>query len=252
MGWEEIKQARRWLSREQGTIIKDWGGRLPVALIYPNSYYVGMSSLGVHAIYSLLNSYPEVVCERVFWEKESQARKSPPISLESQRPLADFAVLAFSVSYEVDYLNVVQILKASGIPLYASERNVSHPLVIAGGPAITANPRPLSPFFDALCIGEAEPILLEMLPLLSEDIGEERNSLLKTLASMPGVYVPQYYSGASVARQWLKKLDDFPTASTVFTRDTELGNLCLIEVERVCGWGCPFCLVSRTSRDSTD
>ena len=244
MGWEEIKQARRWLSREQGTIIKDWGGRLPVALIYPNSYYVGMSSLGVHAIYSLLNSYPEVVCERVFWEKESQARKSPPISLESQRPLADFAVLAFSVSYEVDYLNVVQILKASGIPLYASERNVSHPLVIAGGPAITANPRPLSPFFDALCIGEAEPILLEMLPLLSEDIGEERNSLLKTLASMPGVYVPQYYSGASVARQWLKKLDDFPTASTVFTRDTELGNLCLIEVERGCGWGCPFCLVS--------
>ncbi len=243
MGWEEIKQARRRLSRERGTVIKDWGGRLPVALIYPNSYYVGMSSLGVHAIYSLLNSYPEVVCERVFWGKEDRAQELSPLSLESQRPLADFAVLAFSVNYEVDYLNAVQILKAGGIPLYASERNASHPLVIAGGPCITANPIPLSPFFDCLCIGEAESVIPTMLPVLIEGTGIKRDGLLKALALLPGIYAPQYYSGAPVVRQWLKNLDDFPTTSTVLTRDTELGNLYLIEVERGCGWGCPFCLV---------
>jgi len=244
MGWDAVKRARRRLSREQGTIIKDWGGRLPIALIYPNSYYVGMSCLGVHAIYSLLNSYENVVCERVFWERESQAPETPLISLESQRPLADFSVLAFSLNYEVDYLNVVQVLKASGIHLYAAERDGGQPLVMAGGPAITANPLPLVPFFDVLGIGEAEPILPKLLSRLFEGIGEGRSSLLKALASLPGVYVPQYHSGAPPVRQWLKSLDEFATASSVFTRDTELGDLYLIEVGRGCNWGCPFCLVS--------
>ncbi|GAI14428.1 unnamed protein product, partial [marine sediment metagenome] len=140
MGWDEIKKARRRLSREQGTIIKDWGGRIPIALIYPNSYYVGMSNLGVHAIYSLLNSYSQVVCERAFWERENRDNRSPALCLESQRPLSDFAVLAFSISYELDYFNVVHILKASGIPLYSADRDERHPLVIAGGPCIIANP----------------------------------------------------------------------------------------------------------------
>ncbi len=249
MGWDEIKKARWRLSREQGTSIKDWGGRIPIAFIYPNSYYVGMSNLGLHAIYRLLNSYSEVVCERAFWEKESKSQKLlPPLSLESQRPLSDFAVLAFSISYEADYFNVVQILEASGIPLYAAERDERHPLVIAGGPCITANPMPLSPFFDCLGIGEAEPIIPTMLPILAEGIGGKRDELLKALASLPGIYIPQYYSGTAVVRQWLKNLDDFPSTSTILTRDTELGDLYLIEVERGCSWGCRFCLVSNAFR----
>jgi len=146
---------RERLNREEGTIIKDWGGRLPIALIYPNSYYLGMSNLGLHAIYTLLNSHDEVVCERAFWERGNQDRKLATLSLESQRPLSDFAILAFSISYELDYFNVVQILEASDIPLYAADRDERHPVVIAGGPCITANPVPLSPFFDCLCIGEA-------------------------------------------------------------------------------------------------
>ena len=243
MGWDEIKQARQRLSREQGTIHKDWGGRTPVALIYPNSYYIGMSNLGLHAIYRLLNSYGEVVCERVFWESQGL-----PLSLESQRPLADFAVLAFSISYEADYFNVAQILRASGIPLYAAERDGSHPLIIAGGPCITANPAPLSPFFDCLAIGEAEPIIPSLLPILIEGIGGERDKLLKALASLPGIYAPRYHSGTAVVRQWLKNLDDFPTASVILTRDTELGDLYLMEVERGCNWGCRFCLVSNAFR----
>jgi radical SAM superfamily enzyme YgiQ (UPF0313 family) len=239
------KDRKQVLSREEGTVYKDWGGRLPVALIYPNSYYLGMSNLGIHAIYKLLNNYGDVVCERVFWEK---GQNTAPASLESGRPLSDFAGLAFSITYELDYFNVVKILRAGGIPLYASERDERHPLIIAGGPCITANPMPLAPFFDCLCIGEAEAILPPMLPVLSEGIGGNRQELLKTLSTLPGIYAPQHHTDKPVVRQWVKNLDDFPVTSAVLTRDTELGNLYLIEVERGCGWGCRFCLVSNAFR----
>ncbi|MFC1990460.1 radical SAM protein, partial [Chloroflexota bacterium] len=191
-----------------------------------------------------LNSHPDVVCERAFREKEDAIQHSPALSLESQRPLSDFAVLAFSITYELDYFNVAHILKDSGIPLYASDRDESHPLVIAGGPCIIANPMPLSSFFDCLCIGEAEAILPAMLPVLSESAGGKRDELLKKLSSLPGVYVPQYHDGTPVIRQWLANLDDFPAHSIILTPDTELGNLYLIEVERGCNWGCRFCMVS--------
>ncbi|MFC1902325.1 radical SAM protein, partial [Chloroflexota bacterium] len=231
------------LSREEGSIIKDWGGRLPVALIYPNNYYLGMSNLGIHTIYSLLNGYREVVCERVFQEEGLRDISRAPLSIESQRPLTDFAILAFSLSYELDYFNIVPILKASGIPIYAADRDERHPLIIAGGPCITANPMPLAPFFDCLCIGEAEPILPAMLPVLLEGIGDRRGELLKTLASLPGIYVPAAPPGAHVTRQWARELDSFATTSAVLTPDTELGDLYLIEVERGCRRGCRFCLV---------
>jgi len=248
MSQDKFKDSKQCLARETGTIFKDWGGRLPVALIYPNSYYIGMSSLGIHAIYSLLNNYQNVVCERAFWGKEDRVQRSSPVSLESQRPLSDFAVLAFSITYELDYFNVAQILKASGIPLYAADRDERHPLVIAGGPCITVNPMPLSPFFDCLCIGEAEAIVPAMLSVMSEGIGDKRSNLLKALASVPGVYVPQCYDEKPVVRQWVKDLDDFPAHSVILTPDTELGNLYLIEVERGCNWGCRFCLVSNAFR----
>ena len=245
MAWDEIKKARQRLSREQGAIIKDWGGRVPVALVYPNAYYLGMSNLGLHAIYRLLNSYNEVVCERAFWETENSDSRTPPLSLESQRPLSDFAVIAFSVSYELDYFNIVHMLKASGIPIHAAERDERHPLVIGGGPCIIANPLPLSPFFDCLGIGEAEPIIPAIMPIITGGIRGKRGELLKALAALPGVYVPQCYSGKPIARQWAKNLDDFPVTSTVLTPDTELGKLYLIEVERGCNWGCRFCLTGQ-------
>lgn len=244
MSPDKIVEARLRLSRETGTIIKDWGGRLPIALIYPNSYYIGMSGLGIHAIYSLLNNHQDIVCERVFWDEKTKTQPATALSIESQRPLPDFAVLAFSISYELDYFNVVQILKASGIPIYASDRDEGHPLVIAGGPCIIANPMPLTPFFDCLCIGESEPLLPAMLPVLSEGIKGKREELLKTLASLPGVYMPEYYDGTPVTRQWAKSLDEFPVHSIVLTPNTELGNLYLIEIERGCNWDCRFCLVS--------
>lgn len=229
------------LSSEEGAIIKDWGGRLPIALIYPNSYYLGMSNLGIHAIYNLFNSNLRVVCERVFLDTTS---KNTPTAIESGRPLSDFAVLAFSISYELDYFNVINILKASGIPLFSAKRDYRHPLIIAGGPCVTANPMPLVPFFDCFCIGDAEAIVPTMLPTLSENIGEIRNILLQKVSILPGIYVPLYPPPNSVARQWVKNLDDFDTRTIILTRDTELGDSYLIEAERGCTRGCRFCMVN--------
>jgi radical SAM superfamily enzyme YgiQ (UPF0313 family) len=240
MGREKATDPRHLLSAEEGTVFKDWGGRLPVALVYPNSYYLGMSNLGIHAIYRLLNGYGDVVCERAFWES---GPSQVPFGLESGRPLSHYALIAFSITYELDYLNVPPILRAGGIPLYAAERNESQPLIIAGGACVMANPMPVAPFFDCLCIGEAEAILPRMLPIIADGIGGSRRELLEALSKLPGVYVPQH-SQAPVARQWLADLDSFPVASAVLTPHTELGNLYLVEVERGCDWACRFCLVS--------
>ena len=169
MMWNAVKAARQRLSREEGTIHKDWGGRIPIALIYPNSYYLGMSSLGFQTIYKYLNSYENIVCERFLFEQR-RSEIYEPIALESQRPLADFDVLAFSIYYELDYFNVVQILKSCRIPLFTAERDESHPLVIAGGPCVTANPQPLSPFIDCFAIGDGEAILPDLINILPEVI----------------------------------------------------------------------------------
>jgi len=235
---------RERLAREKGAIIKGWGGKLPIALVYPNSYYIGMSNLGLHALYSLLNRQREIVCERVFWERANQEHKAPPVSLESRRPLSAFRVVAFTISYEVDYFNVISILKASGIPPFSTDRDESHPLVIAGGPCVTANPMPLVPFFDGFGIGEAEKLLPDLLSSVTNNINAKREELLKSLATVPGIYVPRMLPKTPVTRQWTENLDDFPVGSVILTRDTELGDLYLIEVERGCPWRCRFCLIS--------
>jgi radical SAM superfamily enzyme YgiQ (UPF0313 family) len=226
------------LRGEEGTVIKDWGGRYPFALIYPNSYFVGMSNLGIQYIYGLINGRNDTVCERVFWENDG----TPFLSLESSRPMMDYACLAFSFSYELDYLNLAAILRASGVPLYSGERDESHPLVVAGGPCVTANPAPLLPFMDILCVGEAEVILPALIPVLTSDI--PRAEKLKRLSDMPGVWAPGHGTGHKIKRQWQPGLKDYPVHSTVLTRDTELGDLFLIEVERGCSGRCNFCLVS--------
>ncbi len=255
MDWETIKRARESLDGEVGTVFKDWGGRLPIALIYPNSYHVGMSNLGVHVIYRCLNDYPDVVCERVFYQRSDRV----PASLESQRPLGDFAVLAFSLSFELDYLNLVEILRRSGIPLSSTQRDNTHPLLIAGGACVMANPEPLALIMDAFAIGEGEAIIPGLMEVLAGAVDADRGELLRRLAVLPGVYVPAFYeverSGAQirsikpvpgmpypVERQWLADLDAHPASSVVLTRDTEFGDMYLMEVTRGCGRNCHFCL----------
>ncbi|MGC8787219.1 MAG: radical SAM protein, partial [Anaerolineae bacterium] len=163
MKWATIAATKRILTHEQGTVIKDWGGKLPIALLYPNTYYVGMSSLAVQTLYHLLNARPDIVCERVFCGYRRLQCSPAPLSLETQRPLAEFGVLAVTFSFELDYLNFVAVLHSAGIPPLAAERDESFPFLLAGGPAVSANPEPLAELCDAFVIGEVEEILPHLL-----------------------------------------------------------------------------------------
>ncbi len=240
MVWNRALKDR--LAAESGAIIKDWGGQQPVAVVFPNSYRIGMSNLGVHALYSWFNSRDDFLAERVFWEEEFVST-SGALSVESRRPLTDFSVLAFSVSWELDFFNIPRLLRAAGIPVYSNDRDESHPLVIGGGATLTANPAPVAPFFDAICVGEAEAILPGLCEALNKGTDVPRQELLERLAMVPGIHVPGH-STMPVKRLYAANLDDFPVGTLVFTQDTEFGDMFMLEVQRGCRFACRFCLVA--------
>src|ERR671928_2064676 len=209
----DIDVQRKRLTREQGTIRKDWGGRVPIALCYPNTYAVGMCNLGFQSVYALFNSARDFVCERVFaepvlignrsagrgdWTGDESYRVQSrlealgePVSVESQRPLTDFSVVAFSLSFELDYFNIGDVLRRAGIAPLAAERGETDPIVIAGGPAVSGNPEPVAPMLDAVVIGEVEPVMDSLREVLLG--GGSRWEQIERLARLPGVYVPALY-----------------------------------------------------------
>jgi len=256
MSWSIHSEQQKLLSNETGAISKNWGGRLPVALAFPNSYYVGMSSLALQILYQRFNEHPDVVCERVFWDKDGAESSRQLLSLESGRQMYDFSVWAFTISYEMDYFNVVEMLKQAGIPPLAEDRDETWPLLIAGGPGVTMNPEPVAPIFDAIVVGEGEEVVDDLIDLFLHLIDAPRSELLAALDRMPGLYVPALVPSVSehgaaprtIERLWVRDLESYRTVSSLYTPDTEFSGMHLMEIARGCGRGCRFCLAGYVYR----
>ncbi|MBI2455955.1 MAG: radical SAM protein [candidate division NC10 bacterium] len=271
MIWQFKEKARQRLAEETGAVVKDWGGRLRIALVFPNTYYVGMSNLGFQTIYWHLNQRPDIVCERAFLPDpedlpEHERLRVPILSLESQRPLAEFDCVAFSTTFENDYLNMLRILDLSGIPVRARDRGPGDPLVTMGGVCAWANPEPLVPFVDWFFLGEGEESSHEVFDLWQQVREGERQpeaareEFFRALPGIEGIYVPRFYDvkyhedgtvadvvpydGAPlpVRKRRLARTDDYDTVSMVRTANTEFGEMALLEVGKGCGRGCRFCM----------
>ena len=266
MDWELKRELKELLAQETGYYRYPMGTRTPVALVYPNSYFVGMSNLGLHIVYELLNERDDVACERVFLPERKDLRRyentrTPLMSIENQMPLHDFSIVAFVLSFEMDYFNVMQMLTLGKVKVKAAERTEKDPLVIAGGPCATFNPEPLSGVVDAFVIGEGEVIMPAFMDAWHEAKaqGMSREEMLCHIAKVPGIYVPSLYEhhydeagrlaaiealpGAPerVSRQWVQDLDAHPAHTVVITDNTEF-NFYLIETARGCGRHCRFCM----------
>lgn len=268
MSWELIRKNQALLDRETGFRKKVWGEGLTICLAYPHFYQTGMSNLGFQTVYKLINDIPFCLCERVFLpsaEDEAQFKKHnlPLFSMESQKPLADFDFIAFSIPFENDYVNVLKILELGRIPLQAEQRGENDPLCLAGGISITLNPEPLADFMDTFLIGEGEA-------LIPEFFREMKNSFEKGLAkeerlrdaqrTVEGVYCPRFYDvryteeqtiqdirpreecfPAKIQRRWMSDISAFTTDQILTTADTEFGDMFITEISRGCWRGCRFC-----------
>jgi hypothetical protein len=234
--------ARQRLALEQGRLPKQ--APFSVALAFPCSYRVGMSSLGALSIYRAIQSEAGMDCERVFLPDDAGTGMldAPPLSYERRRPLEDFPVVALAVAYELELGGVVQLLEASGLPALGQARTEHHPLVLAGGPLTFANPLPLAPFVDALVMGEADTLAVEVLRVVRDSTS--RASALAALARMPHVFVPSQRGSALPP---LARAPDelLPAWAPIRTPDCELSDMFLIEAARGCSRTCGYCVMRR-------
>jgi radical SAM family uncharacterized protein len=257
------KSSQRFAEHEIGKIRKKKRARFTAALVYPNVYHVGMSNLGFQATYQLFNQIEDLICERAFLPEKNNQKSFRVKTVESGRDIAEFDVIAFSVSFENDYPNILTTLSYSGLPLPARDRSAPHPLVIAGGVACFLNPEPLAPFIDGFLIGEAEVMIERFAECLREfDLRTTsgRQNTLKAIArEVPGAYVPALYTTTynpdgtlraftpldkvphTIKRANLMDLSEVLTCSSIITPNTTFDDTFLVEVGRGCPHGCRFC-----------
>ncbi len=257
------RRAQERLAREKVLYERRGGGDISVCVVYPNIYRLGMANLGYQAVFHIFDSHPAVEADRAFLpdpDERDAMRESggKMLSFERGRPLSDFDIIAFSIAFETDYLNVLAILRMAGIPRRRSEREGRHfPLIIAGGSAVFLNPEPIADFIDLFLIGEGE----EMVPEFVTRFIETRRTpeRLNALASIEGAYLPDHfkpgydsegrldrieYSGPGkplVSRRLIRNLDRFNTSSLILTEESVFGDMYLVEASRGCQWGCRFC-----------
>ncbi len=236
-----------------------------VAIVYPNTYFVGMSNLGLHIIYEEINLRSDSVCERIFLpeKKELEAydkTKTPLMSVETQRPMHQFDVVAFDVTFEMDYFHIPVMLRHGRVPIMGKDRTEFDPIVIAGGPCATFNPEPFADFIDAFIIGEGEGLVSHVLDIIRDGKmeGLDRHAILRQLADISGVYVPSLYvpiynedgefKGYDIVEgvpKTIKRHFEMLTSggeTVVATNYTEFGAMYIIEVARGCGRHCRFCM----------
>lgn len=227
------------LKFEQGTIVKKTRQTVETALIFPNTYHVAMSNLAVHFLYSQINHRPDASCERIFYMQDLKY----PLSLENQRQFQAFDILFVTVSFEPDYINLIKMLRASCIEMYALNRTL--PLIIMGGVMAKINYKPLMDFVDAIVIGDAEITIDRILDICARfnkhKIKSQKLELLARFAQIPGVYVPQI-NNTCLAHE-AANFDDFCLHSQIITPNTEFNNSFLIEISRGCARKCKFCVL---------
>ena len=268
MSWKLKKKYIDVLSNEEGYQKKIWGELHKVCLAYPNYYRTGIPNLGFQTVYSLINREKSFLCERVFLpdpedETAFVSSSTPLFSLESQKALTEFDIIAFSIPFENDYPGILKVLSMGGITLSAGDRKETEPLIVGGGVSVTLNPEPLADFFDLFLLGEAEELLPEFLHVMESScrLGLNRNEILfRVQKEVKGAYVPKYYSvyyradhliedirpvdaslPAKIKTRQISDINTFTTDQCISTPSHEFKELFLTEVSRGCRRGCRFC-----------
>ncbi len=245
---------REHLIHEKGAIVKKWHNKIPVCVVYPNDYYIGMSNVALHMLYATLNSYPDIVCERCFFDEAAEIR-----SVESGRPLTAFALVFFSLSFELDYANIPKILSRSRLPETAAVRTEGHPIIVAGGICVMANPEPVAAFIDLFIMGDIEATVPSFMDRYREVVEQKRERVIDELGAFDWVYDPRkldvLYGSDGTIESF--KPDGFEVtlkthqgpklgASAIIAGETEFSNMFLAEGTRGCPSRCPFCLLGNT------
>lgn len=262
-----IERPSRYLGNEVNIIKKDPDRvKLKFALVFPDLYEIGTSHFGLQILYSILNKKKEVCAERVFspgidMEEHLRALKIPLVSLETKKPVCDFDLIGFSILYELNYTNIINILDLAQIPLYSSQRDDSYPLIVGGGPC-TCNPEPIADFFDIIVVGDGENVILEITDTwlkFKEYQNNGKENLLKSMSKIEGVYIPSFFKPeynengiqtirpkysnyTKVTRAIAKNLDtlSFPDAPIV-PYGKPVHDRLRLEIARGCTRGCRFC-----------